>query len=120
MQSANKLLRLLPPPERERLLPHLRPVKLDFKKMLYRAGERIESVYFVQSGVASAMTVMENGNAIEVATVGNEGILGLAVMFAGGISPNDVVMQVGGNGLRIDAGTFAQEAREGTMLRQIA
>ena len=48
----------------------MHPVKLDFKQALYRAGGAIETVYFPNRGTASAITIMEDGRAIEVATIG--------------------------------------------------
>lgn len=115
----NRLLARLPVDERNRVLAKLRPVPLELRKQLYRAGQKIETVYFLNRGIASFMLVMENGAAIEVATIGNEGAVGLGVLFADGISVNDVIIQVPGDGFSIAADVFAEIAREGTTLRRL-
>ncbi|HEX3725596.1 MAG TPA: cyclic nucleotide-binding domain-containing protein, partial [Pirellulales bacterium] len=67
--ATNQLLARLPAAEYRRLLGRMRPVSLDFKQILYKSGAPIESVYFPHRGTASAITVMGDGNAIEVATI---------------------------------------------------
>jgi hypothetical protein len=73
----NRLLARLPPKAYERLLPYLQPVRLKFKQVLYQARSLIEHAYFPNRGVLSVLFIMGNGSAIEVATVGREGGVGL-------------------------------------------
>src|SRR5262249_10233599 len=71
--------RLLPlPPEvvPRRLPPLLEPVTLATNQVLYEFGGPIDYAYFPTGSVISALTVMADGTAIEVATVGNEGLVG--------------------------------------------
>ena len=79
----NHLLAALPDGEFSRLAPFLEPVRLPRPTELEAGNERIEFVYFPISGVVSAMTLMEDGRAIEVATIGNEGMTGQTA-FNGG------------------------------------
>src|ERR1043165_4288238 len=97
--AGNQLLARLPPSEYQRLLPQMRAVSLDFKQILYKARAPIERVYFPNRGTASALTIMKNGSAIEVATVGKEGVVGLTVLLAGKTSPNEVIVQIAGDAL---------------------
>jgi hypothetical protein len=50
-------------------------VKLEYKKLLYGERKRIEHVYFLEEGVASLVNTMSSGDAVEVGTIGNEGVV---------------------------------------------
>jgi CRP-like cAMP-binding protein len=115
----NLLLARLPRADYDRLFDRMRPVNLDFKQVLYKYREPIDYVYFPTSGAASAVTVMEDGDAIEVATIGNEGVVGHGVLFANELSTTDVIIQVAGTGLRIDAHDLKEMAANGGPLRQL-
>ena len=69
-------------------------------QVLYEARGAVDYAYFPTGAVLSALTVMRDGNAIEVATVGNEGLVG-HYGFGGKTSPHRVIVQVGDGGLRI-------------------
>ena len=113
--SRNRLLARLPPRDLQRLVPHLRPVPLDFKTVLYEAQEPIDYVYFPYSGVLSALTIMSNGSAIEVASIGYEGMVGMMALIGADTSPNEMIVQVPGEGLRMSVDAFRAEAnREGS------
>ena len=113
----NRLLEVLPPEDFERLRPHLQPVEFKYKLSLYRADEQIEFVYFIETGVASLVNTMKNGNSAEVGTIGNEGIVGLPVIFGDSQAPTSVYMQVAGHGLRMKAKIFWQEMQRSATLR---
>jgi CRP-like cAMP-binding protein len=81
MAPQNRLLASLPPEDYERLRVHLEPTRLTYRRLLYQANKPIGFVYFVESGVASLVSTMKNGDASEVGTIGNEGIVGLPVVF---------------------------------------
>jgi hypothetical protein len=74
---ANRLLGLLSPRDYRRLRPHLDRVALEYRQSLYRAHKPIEFVYFIETGVGSLVNTMANGQAAEVGTIGNEGLVGL-------------------------------------------
>jgi len=109
----------LPKQERDRLLPHLHPVPLKFKQVLYRVKAPIDYVYLVNSGSASALTIMTDGSAIEVATVGNEGVVGLAAFLGGETSANEVIVQVAGDGLRMTIDMLKKETESNSPLRRV-
>ena len=96
----NRFLARLPEAEYRRLLPLLGAGRLELDQVLYEARGAIDYAYFPAGAVLSALTVMQDGNAIEVATVGNEGLVG-HYGFGGKTSPHRVVVQVGDGGLRI-------------------
>ena len=72
----NRFLARLPEADYRRLVPLLQPVSLTSGQVLYEARGPIEYAYFPTGAVLSALTVMQDGNAIEVATIGNEGLVG--------------------------------------------
>ena len=119
VRPENQLLVRLPPDEFQRLLARMRPVKLEFRQVLYRYRAPIEHVYFVNQGAASALTIMEDGSAIEVATIGREGMVGLGALLADKTSPNEVIIQIAGDALRMDVSVLEQEAGHDSPLRRL-
>ena len=97
----------------------MQPVTLDFSQVLYESRAPIECVYFPTSGAVSALTVTDDGSAIEVATIGNEGVVGWTVLVAGKSSNNKIIVQIAGNALRMDADVLAQEAGKESPLRRL-
>lgn len=112
----NRLLGLLAARDYEGLRPHLHRQPLEYRKSLYAAGEKIEFVYFIETGVGSLVNTMKNGQAAEVGTIGNEGVVGLPLVFGDDRAPTSVYIQVPGEGLRIKASLFKRAlARSPTM-----
>ncbi|MDB4986643.1 MAG: transcriptional regulator, Crp/Fnr family [Myxococcaceae bacterium] len=97
----NRLLATLTRPTLEQLRPHLEHVDLPLKRVLFDVNVPIEHVYFLESGVASVLGVMTDGAAVEVATVGNEGLVGHPVVLGADRMPCHAFMQVPGSGLRM-------------------
>jgi CRP-like cAMP-binding protein len=113
----NRLLALCSDADYALLQPHLKPVQLAYKQVLYTPLMPIDYVYFLESGVASLVKTMKNGDAAEVGTIGNEGIIGLPVVFGDTLAPSGIYMQVPGAGLRMPAHIFAQLLERSTTLR---
>ncbi len=114
----NRFLARLPEAERGRLDPFLEPVTLAFDQVLYEADGPIRYVYFPIGSVLSALTVMLDGNIIEVATVGNEGLVGY-YGFGGKTSPHKVLTQIGDGALRMEAGALEGLAEGKGPLREL-
>ena len=113
---ANRLLGLLPPRDYKRLRPHLHRIPLEYRQSLYRTNKQIEFVYFIETGVGSLVNTMRNGEAAEVGTIGNEGVVGLPVVLGDDRAPTSVYVQVPGAGLRMKANLFKKElARSASM-----
>jgi len=81
------------------------------KHLAFDTNMPIEYAYFPLTGVASMQTVMKSGKAVEVATVGNEGMLGLPLFLGVNTTPSRVFIQVPGDSLRIAAEAFQKEIR---------
>jgi CRP-like cAMP-binding protein len=108
-QPRNRFLARLPDAEYRRLLLLLEPVELGLGQVLYEARGPIEHAYFPTDAVLSALTVMRDGDAIEVATVGHEGLVG-HYGFGGKTSPHKVVAQVPGGAVRIPSRALHEAA----------
>jgi CRP-like cAMP-binding protein len=115
----NRLLSLLTRADYQRLRPHLQPVALEYRKSLYEANTQIGFVWFIETGVGSLVNVMENGDAAEVGTIGNEGIVGLPLLLGDNRAPTSVYVQVPGVGLRMKAALFAREMAESSSMRKV-
>lgn len=112
----NRILASLADEELRRLRCVLEPVELGLRQVLVEVNREIEQVYFVEEGVVSVVAVMEDGSAVETATVGNEGMVGLPV-FLGALSMSgQAFVQVPGRALAMPAGVLREEVREGKML----
>jgi CRP-like cAMP-binding protein len=113
----NQLLAALPESERTRVLPLLDPVEMPLGKVLFESGSSITHVYFPTTSIVSLLHVMEDGASAEIAVVGYEGLVGIA-LFMGGIStPSRAVVQSAGRGFRLKADVMKQEFnRAGSMM----
>lgn len=116
---ANRLLGLLPRRDYQRLRPHLERIPLEYRKSLYRAREPIGFVYFIETGVGSLVNTMANGQAAEVGTIGNEGVVGLPLVFGDDRAPTSVYVQVPGIGLRMKAALFEKELARSASMRAV-
>jgi len=106
----NRLLASLPRNEFARILPHLKTVPLAVKGVLLKRGAPIRHVYFPNGGVCSITAMMENGLAVEVATVGDEGMVGIAAFFGGDAMPGESMVQVPDTSAeRMTAASFRRE-----------
>jgi len=99
----NRLLAELPPEDLEQLIEHLEPVTLPKKRVLYEVGAPLEHIYFIEEGVASVMTMMEDGASSEVGMVGPEGLIGVSALLGGKLSAQHVVVQLAGTAHHIPA-----------------
>jgi len=110
----NRIVAALPREEYKRLLPYLEPVSLSFKKYLYQSQALIEHVYFPNSGVVSMLNVMEDGGTVEIATVGNEGMVGIPVLLGADCAPAETLVQVPGDAMRMKADVFKSQVIPGS------
>jgi CRP-like cAMP-binding protein len=115
----NRLLASLPAEDSALLLPHLTAVELERGRLLYDPGDMIETVYFPQDGVISLLTLMENGAAIECATIGPEGALGLMAAVAPRQSLLRAVVQTPASALRIGAGPLRDAWEKSPAIRSL-
>lgn len=94
VRSENRLLKSLPPDEYARIAPHLHTVTMIAKQVFHKQGQPIREVYFPGGGACSLVKVMQDGNVAEIATIGNEGMLGAGVFFGDNLSAGEAIVQV--------------------------
>jgi CRP-like cAMP-binding protein len=90
----NKLLACLPDADLQRLRPQFRTVRLDHKQVLHARNTPVEEVFFLNGGVASVTTVMEDGAMVEIATIGHEGLVGIDAFLGGQTVGTETMVQV--------------------------
>lgn len=115
----NHLLAVLPETEIERLFPYLEPVQLPLGHALYESGDRLSHVYFPTTAIVSLLYVMENGASAEIAVVGNEGVVGIALFMGGETMPNRAVVQSAGQGYRLKGHVLTQEFNRSGALQHL-
>jgi CRP-like cAMP-binding protein len=110
-RSPNKLLAALPEADYRRILPSLTTIPLTFKLVLHKAGGKVDTIYFPGGGVCSITNVMSDGRMVEVATIGNEGIVGISAFFGVDISAGEAFVQVsdGGEAQAMSLDAFRRE-----------
>jgi CRP-like cAMP-binding protein len=116
-EIANRILRSLPPSEYERLLPYVQVVRLRIGEVLHEPGEAMPYVYFPNHGVLSMLTILESGEAVEIATVGNEGMADLSVFLGLKFATSRLINQVPGEMLRLEPNAFLRLVQECPGLR---
>jgi CRP-like cAMP-binding protein len=115
----NRLLASLPAEEHALVAPHLVTVELERGRLLYDPGDRIDTVYFPHEGVISLMTLMENGAAIESATIGREGALGLGAAVMARQSLSRAIVQTPVKASRINVAQLHTAWVKGPKLREL-
>ncbi len=105
----NHLLAALPEAEYGRLLPHLDLIELPLGEAIYESGDKLQYAYFPTDCIISLLYVMASGESAEIAVVGNEGVLGIALFMGGDTMPNRAVVQSAGLGYRLRSTLIQQE-----------
>jgi hypothetical protein len=109
----NHLLASLPAEIQGRLFPHLELVSLSLGQVLYGSGEPLHFVYFPTDCIVSLLYVMADGAAAEISVVGNEGLIGVAVLMGGESTPNQAMVQIAGSAYRLQRQLFKNEFDRG-------
>jgi CRP-like cAMP-binding protein len=115
----NCLLSSLSAEERARIYPNMRHAFLPPGRVIYDSGERLESVYFPTTCVVSCLYTMLDGSTAEMALVGNDGMIGIALVLGGGNIPHRAVAQIGGYALTLPAKVLQDEFARGGPLQHI-
>jgi hypothetical protein len=101
MARQNHLIDAFSETEYERLFPHLDLVPMPFGDVIYESGDKLLYSYFHTTCIVSLLYIMKNGASTEVAVVGNEGMIGVALFMNGGTMPNRAVIVSGGYAYRL-------------------
>jgi CRP-like cAMP-binding protein len=111
------ILRSLPPDELDRIMTRMEQRDVEVGDILYEPATKLGYVYFPETTVVSLMTTLGDGAGIETATVGREGVVGVALFLDDDRSVNGrAVVQMPGRILRLDADLFRAQLAEGGKL----
>jgi CRP-like cAMP-binding protein len=116
----NQILDALPGDERDRLFPHMELTKMPLGMVLYEPDDELRHVYFPIDSIVSMLYVMKDGASAEIAVVGNDGAIGLALFMGGETTPNRAVVQSAGSSYRLTRQRLEDEFhRHGNLLRML-
>ena len=115
----NRLLAVLPQADLDLLIPDLEVVALQQDEALSRTGDRLEHVYFPNSGAISLMINMANGKTVATAVIGREGGVGLLSVLGPSPSAITAVVHAPGTASRIPASRFHAAFTRSLAIRQI-
>ena len=112
----NALLAALPSAELARFSEHLELVPLALGQVLYESGETMSHAHFPTDCIVSLLYVMKNGESAEIAVVGNEGMIGLALFMGGESTMSRAIVQNSGQAYRLKAQILKAEFHRGNAL----
>ena len=115
----NHLLASLPDEACARLFPHLELVAMPLEQVLYESGNRLQHVYFPTNCIVSLLYVMEDGASAEIAVVGNEGVIGIALFMGGETTPSRAVVQSAGHAYRLKGQLLKDEFNRSEELQHL-
>ena len=118
-RTRNSLLTALEPAEYSQLLDGAESVHLPLRTVLYEANGPIAHVFFLERGVASIIAPVGDGVSVEVGTVGNEGFIGLPLLFGADREPNKAFIQIADGGVRVTAAVFQTSVAASAPLRAL-
>ena len=102
-KSRNQLLAAMSSTDFASLQPHLKPVPMALLQDMELPNQRIETVYFMETGIASVVAMQPDETRVEVGLIGREGMRGMAVVLGDDQSPHATYIQVAGEGQRMTA-----------------
>jgi CRP-like cAMP-binding protein len=115
----NRLLTALPPVEWERVRRHLEPVAMPLGRTLYESGAQLDYVYFPTTSIVSLLHVMADGATAEIAGVGNDGLVGVALLMGGESTPSRAVVHCAGRAYRIKGQLLKEEFDRGGAMQRL-
>jgi CRP-like cAMP-binding protein len=115
----NALIAALPAMECERLAKDLELVPLTLGQVLYESGQTMSHAYFPIDCIVSLLYVMKNGESAEIAVVGNEGVVGIALFMGGESTLSRAIVQNAGHAYRLKAQVLKDEFHSGGALSRV-
>jgi CRP-like cAMP-binding protein len=114
----NQILSKLPPTELSAVMEHAEEIAAVLREGFFEDGDTLESVYFPLTGMASLVTVLEDGTMVEAMTIGREGFVGLPVFHGATVSGYKGMCQIEGTFLRLSSDSFLEILEDAPDLRR--
>ncbi|MGU3361288.1 Crp/Fnr family transcriptional regulator [Methylobacterium sp. M6A4_1b] len=115
----NLLLRSLPEAERVQLVPEFNRIEVRKGERLVAAGDRAEFAYFPEGGLSSNLTTANGTRRLEVGCFGYEAMISTATILGSERMPHEILVQVGGPWLRIEASRLRSAFEDLPGLRRV-
>ncbi len=115
----NHILGALSPADWARLESSLQPVSLSLGTVVYESGVQLGYVYFPTTAIVSLLYVMADGASAEIAVVGKDGVVGIALFMGGESTPSRAVVQSAGEAYRMRSEIIKQEFIRGGDLQHL-
>ena len=113
----NRLLASLSPDARARLQPGLESVSITKGMSLWEVGDVVRHTYFPTEGLVSLVALTAEGNAVELASVAREGVVGLPILLQARMASHQALVRLEGAALRLSATTLHDEMQRHEGLR---
>jgi CRP-like cAMP-binding protein len=117
--NRNRLLASLRVEELSLLERHFREVPMTQGELLEERGQRVDAVYFPQSGMISLIVEMPEDETVEVGMVGSEGAVGINVGLGSRIASVTSLVQVSGVSFKISASRFRSIASQSQQIQDL-
>jgi len=115
----NHILAALPAEDYAHLLPDLELIPMPLGWAVHESGGQMGYVYFPTTSIVSLLYVMEDGASAEIAIVGNEGLVGIALFMGGETTPSRAVVQSAGHAYRLKSAVLKNEFERGGALQHL-
>jgi len=117
--NQNHILAVMTAEDYARLLPDLELVPVPLGWAVHESGGQMGFVYFPTTSIVSLLYVMEDGASAEIAIVGNEGLVGIALFMGGETTPSRAVVQSAGHAYRLKSAVLKNEFERGGALQHL-
>lgn len=115
----NHLLASLPVEDFKRIELHLKLVTLKLGDVLHESGGSIHAVYFPITAIVSKLNLLADGGSAEIAVIGNEGVVGMALFMGGETTTNRAVVQSAGVAYRLSSKIIKDEFTRGGPMQHL-
>lgn len=113
----NRILATLSEEEFSRISHHLETVHFEKGELVYLMGDKISHAYFPINGLFSLLSTTETGSTLEVAMVGNEGVVGLPTILRRELIPYEVIVRIRTEAIKIRSEALQEEFDKGQALQ---
>jgi CRP-like cAMP-binding protein len=113
------LLAALPPAVFKRLASGLEKARLEEGRTLLDIDDRADQAWFITGGIVSLLSATEDGETIEIAMIGREGVIGLPGVARNDGSPFRAQVQIEGEALRVNTDALRAALRQGGELQEL-
>ena len=117
--TGNHILKTLPRTEYERLASALQQEQLLVGSVLHEPGEPVSHVYFLNTGMVSLVSVVDNRSFLEVGMIGNGGMVGVSAILGLNRMPQRAIVQLAGHAMKLKLSTVRNEFKKGGKLQSL-